>query len=96
MCLMMSALAAAAFFVLSAVQKKRGSSCARSARTAGVMFAAASLMWCVDGVASVFGGEPFLDVSRGDFILGLIVVAAGCAVYGLLVLRGKIDSARNA
>lgn len=86
---MMSALAAAAFFVLSAVQKKRGSMYARSARTAGVMFAAATLMWCVDGVSSVLGGEPFFDVSRGDFVLGLIVVAAGCAVYGLLVLRGK-------
>ncbi len=92
---MMSALAAAAFFVLSAVQKKRGAS-SKSELTAGVMFAAATLMWCVDGVASVLGGEPFFDVSRGDFILGLIVVAAGCAVYGLLVLRRKIASTRNA
>lgn len=85
---MLSMLAAAVFFSLAAVQKKHGVSW-RSELVSAVMFAAASLMWCVDGVSSVISGGPFLDLSREDFVLGLIVVAAGCAVYAVLRLKSR-------
>lgn len=84
MCLILSALAAAFFFVLGRV-KKDGS----SARKTSLAFAAASLMWCVDGVASVRSGEGFFDLSAGDFVLGAIVVAAGSALYVLLEVFAK-------
>lgn len=84
MCLILSALAAAFFFVLGRV-KKNGS----SARKTSLAFAAASLMWCVDGVASVRSGEGFFDLSAGDFVLGAIVVAAGSMLYVLLEVFAK-------
>lgn len=84
---MISALAAVLFFVLFALQKRRASIYARNAMTVAVMFATASLMWCVDGVASVIGGESFFDLSREDLILGLIIVGCGCIVYAALMLK---------
>ena len=86
MCLILSALAAAFFFVLGRV-KKDGS----SARKASLAFAAASLMWCVDGVSSALAGEGFFDLSAGDFVLGLIVLAAGSVFYVLLEVFAKAD-----
>ena len=84
MCLILSAAGAAFFFVLGAL--KKDGACARKTALA---FAAASLMWCVDGVASVRSGEGFFDLSAGDFALGLIVLAAGIALYALLEVFAK-------
>ena len=84
MCLIFSALAAAFFFVLG-----RGKKDGSSARKTSLAFAAASLMWCVDGVASVRSGEGFFDLSAGDFVLGAIVVAAGSMLYVLLEVIAK-------
>ena len=84
MCLILSAVAAAFFFVLGRA-KKDGS----SARKASLAFAAASLMWCVDGVSSALAGEGFFDLSAGDFVLGLIVLAAGSMLYVLLEVFAK-------
>lgn len=95
MCLIMTALAAAVFGVAFLLLKKRGKD-AKAEFSVMMCFAAAALMWCVDGIASVVGGEGFFDLSRRDFVLGLIVVAAGCVLYGVLRLRGKKGAAENA
>lgn len=92
MCLIMTAFAAAVFGGVFLLRKKRGKN-AKAAFSVMMCFAAAALMWCVDGVASVLGGEGFFDVSREDFILGLIVVAAGCALYAVLSVREKAKRA---
>ena len=56
----------------------------------------ASLMWCVDGFASLANGEPFVELTDGaqmadDAILGVTVVAVGLAVWCvyLLVTRSR-------
>lgn len=92
MCLIITAIAALLFFLLGLFQKRHGKKSGNE-MTVALMFSAAALMWCVDGIASVVGGEGFFDFSRKDFILGLIVVAAGCVLYGVLRLRGKKGAA---
>lgn len=41
-------------------------------------------MWSVDCVANAMDGEPLLDISKEDFLLGLIVWAGGLDVFGVL------------
>ena len=83
MCLIMTICAAAVFTVLYAVNKKGGKG-KKSLLNATFMFWAAAIMWSVDGIASVYGGEPFFDISREDTILGFIIVGAGLVVYAMM------------
>ncbi len=46
-----------------------------------LMYWGAALMWLVDCVFAVIGGEAFLDLSINDTILGVIVVACGFFAY---------------
>lgn len=89
MCLIMTIAAAVVFGAVFAFGRKRGRA-GKNELFAFLMFSAAALMWCVDGVASVLGGEGFFDLSREDFILGVIIVASGCAVYALLFAKEKL------
>ncbi len=88
MCLIMTSLAALIFTVLWAVSKSKGQE-RKSFFTTLLMFWAAALMWSVDGVASVLGGESFFDISISDTILGFIILALGLAVFAFLFIREK-------
>lgn len=88
MCLLMTVFAALVFTVLWAVSKKQEREC-KSFRTTLLMFWAASLMWSVDGIASVLGGESFFDISVSDTILGTIVLVCGLVVFAFLFAKER-------
>ena len=44
-------------------------------------------MWSVDGIANVAGGESFLDLSKEDALLGVIVALCGIALFAVLSMR---------
>lgn len=46
-------------------------------------------MWCVDGIASVVGGDAFFDFSAEDAVLGAIILALGFAIFAVLFLLEK-------
>ena len=83
MCEIMTIVAALAFTAVYFLGKRqrRPSS---AAFTTMLMFWGAALMWAVDCVAEKMDGEPLFDISREDTILGLIILAAGIAVFGVL------------
>lgn len=88
MCLIITAAAALLFFLLGIFRKKHGKTSGNE-MSVSLMFSAAALMWCVDGIAAVLQGEQFFDFSTEDFLLGLIIVAVGAAVYAVLVLKKR-------
>ncbi len=85
MCLIMTYIATAIFFVLWLFNKdkKTGS---KSLLSATLMFGGAGLMWSVDGIASLLEGESFFDISIEDTVLGAIIIASGLAVYVIVSL----------
>ena len=85
MCELMTIAAAAAFTAWHFAAKKSGKS-AKAVFTTALMFWGAALMWSVDCAANAIEGEPLLDMSAGDAILGCIAITAGLAVFGLLSL----------
>jgi predicted permease len=85
MCLIFTIVAAVAFSVAFFATRKTYAG-GKSVATAALMFWAAALMWSVDGIASVLGGEGFFDLSREDAVLGTIIVASGLLAFGLLRL----------
>ena len=91
MCEIMTILAAVAFTFVFASAKRRGRS-SGAAFTAMLMFWGAALMWSVDCVANRMDGEPLLDISREDTVLGFIVVGAGIAVYAVLAFIGRLKA----
>lgn len=54
--------------------------------TLSLMYWGAGLMWIVDCVFALSTGEPFLDISGEDAILGGIVVLAGLIAWFVLLL----------
>ena len=80
MCLIITACTAAAFTLAFFMKKKSGGD-NKSVFMAMLMFWAASLMWSMDGVASVLEGEGFFDISLEDTILGVIILASGLIVF---------------
>jgi len=80
MCLIITACTAAAFTLAFFMKKKSGRDY-KSVFMAMLMFWAASLMWSMDGVASVLEGEGFFDISLEDTILGIIILASGLIVF---------------
>lgn len=88
MCLIMTIFAAVVFTVLYFTSKKNGHE-HKSLWTTLLMFWAASLMWSVDGIASVLSGESFFDISVSDTILGVIVLTAGLLVFAFLSAKER-------
>ena len=85
MCELMTIAAAAAFTAWHFAARRRGK-CSNAVFTTMLMFWGAALMWSVDCVANALDGDPLLDISRKDLVLGLIVWAAGIAAFGVLSL----------
>ena len=62
----------------------------------------ASLMWTVDGIACLFGGEPFIDVVDkaamfDDAMLGGVIVLTGLVAWAIyLVVRDPKGVMRKA
>ena len=92
MCEIMTIVAALAFTALYYVGKKKGRP-SKAVFTTMLMFWGAALMWSVDCVAGALEGEPLLDLSAHDALLGAIVLAAGLAVFGVLSLSRKFHAA---
>lgn len=80
MCLIMTIIAALIFTVIYALSKKNNKA-TKSMLITLFMFWSAAIMWSVDGIASVAGGEGFFDISRQDTILGVIIVLSGLLVF---------------
>ena len=80
MCLIITACTAAAFTLAFFMNKKNGRD-NKSVFMAMLMFWAASLMWSMDGLASVLEGEGFFDISLKDTLLGIIILASGLIVF---------------
>ena len=99
MCLLITVAAAIVFSVLFFVSKRNdgaenpnGSVLRKFSQplfTTMLAFWAAAIMWSVDGIASVLGGEPFFDLSKEDALLGVIVALCGVALFAVLALRNK-------
>lgn len=97
MCLLITVVVAIVFSVLFIVSKKTGSAEKSHGFTLGkftqplfttmLAFWAAAIMWIVDGIANVAGGEPFFDLSKEDALLGVIVALCGIALFAVLALR---------
>ena len=89
MCELMTIAAALAFTAIYFTGKRKGNP-SKAAFTTMLMFWGAALMWAVDCVAEKMDGEPLLDISKEDTVLGFIILAAGLLVFGamrLLALR---------
>ncbi len=50
------------------------------------MYWGASIMWLVDGFFCVAEGEPFLDLSLNDALLGFTVVLCGLILWVITLL----------
>ena len=96
MCLVITVLMAAVFSVLFIVSKRNtgaekshGFALRKFSQplfTTMLAFWAAAIMWSVDGIANVAGGEPFLDLSKEDALLGVIIALCGLALSAVLSL----------
>ena len=97
MCLLITVAVAIVFSVLFVVLKKTGGAekshvfilrkFSQPLFTTMLAFWAAAIMWSVDGIANVAGGEPFLDISKEDALLGVIIALCGLALFAVLSLR---------
>ena len=92
MCLILTTCAALAFSGVYFYQKKN-SAVSKNVFATMLMFWAASLMWSMDGVASVLEGEGFFDLTVEDSILGAIIVASGMLVFAVLSFIQKRKTA---
>ena len=89
MCELMT-IAAAVFFTVLYFTRFR----TRAVFATMMMFWGAALMWSVDCVHSLMEGEGLLDLSREDTVLGVIILAAGFAVFAVLSLRDSMLARR--
>ena len=80
MCLLITLAAA---ITASLVWYFRGQNGETKLDTLALTYWGATLMWMVDGFFCLAEGEPFLDLTRDDALLGLLVVAAGLVVHFL-------------
>ena len=86
MCLIMTIIAAVAFTVAWLILRQTGKN-VKSVFTTMLTFWGAALMWSIDGVANVIGGEAFFDISKEDTVLGLIILGCGLAIFCGLCLK---------
>lgn len=99
MCLLITVAVAIVFSVLFVVSKKtdgaensNGSVLRKFSQplfTTTLAFWAAAIMWSVDGIANIADGESFLDLSKEDALLGVIVALCGLALFAVLAVRNK-------
>ena len=66
MCLLITIAFTALFFVLMKLDHENK----YSVRPVFITFLSASIMWVVDGIWRVIGGEPFWDFGEGEAALG--------------------------
>lgn len=84
MCLLITTLAAiittiAWYVKIPNSPNKVGSLC--------LIYWGASLMWLVDAFFCLTEGEPFLDLSFNDALLGFVVVLCGLAAWVVILLH---------
>lgn len=79
MCELMTIAAAAVFTAVYFTGHK-----SRAVFATMLMFWGAAIMWSVDCVKSAMDGEGLFDFSLEDTYLGLIILAAGLAVFGVM------------
>ena len=91
MCELMTIAAAIVFTALYYIGKGKGWK-TQALFTTMLMFWGAALMWAVDCVAEKMAGEPLLDLSREDTILGFIIIAAGLLAYGVFSLHERLST----
>ncbi len=91
MCLILTFVAALISGSVFLYRKNHGGS-SKALFTLFCMYFAASLMWTVDSVASVAGGDEFFDISAKDAILGVLIVCLGLLSYGFLRLKDSGNS----
>ena len=89
MCEIMTIAAALAFTALYFVGRSRGWR-TNALFTTMLMFWGAALMWAVDCVADKMAGEPLLDLSREDTILGFIIIGAGLMAYAAFAVKERL------
>ena len=51
-----------------------------------LMYWGATIMWLVDSIFCVVGGEPFFDISADDALLGLVIVLGGLVAWVIILL----------
>lgn len=83
MCLMITLLAAVVSTIVWYVNAPENK---LKLGTLSLMYWGASLMWTVDGFFCVAEGEPFLDLSVNDALLGFVIVICGLAAWLLHLL----------
>ena len=64
------------------------------------MYWGATLMWCVDGFASVVGGGAFVELADAaavvdDALLGVCVVALGLVAWACIIAVGRVRAGRG-
>ena len=89
MCELMTIAAAVAFTAWHFAAKKSGRPNG-AVFTTMLMFWGAALMWAVDCVAEKMAGEPLLDLSREDTILGFIIIGAGLMAYAAFAVKERL------
>lgn len=86
MCELLTIAATLVFALLALAARRAGRPCRALAATT-LVFLGAALMWSVDCVHSFLSGEGLFDLSLDDTFLGLLVLAAGCALFAVLRFR---------
>lgn len=54
--------------------------------TLSLMYWGATLMWTIDGFFCIAEGEPFLDLSANDALLGVVIILCGLVAWMLILL----------
>ena len=86
MCLIISAIAAEVSTTLYLLSSRRKE---LKLNMLMYLFLGATLMWLVDGFFCLAEGEPFLDVSADDALLGLVIVVCAVAVWLAALAIGR-------
>ena len=85
MCLLNTLAFTALFFVLMKLDHENR----YSVRLVFITFLSASIMWGVDGVWRVTGGEPFWDFGEGEAALGFTVAGFGILLWPAVIGYNK-------
>ncbi|MDR1563347.1 MAG: hypothetical protein LBS74_00090 [Oscillospiraceae bacterium] len=83
MCLLLTILAA----VISGALWRLGS---KSLGTLALIYTGAAVMWLVDCFFALAEGEPFLNISLDDSLLGVLVIACGAVLWLALCAFKKL------
>ncbi len=95
MCLLITLVAALISSILWLVKKLYFKTNDRCMFAVSAMLWSATLMWCAMGAISAITGGTFLEMTKKDALLGLIVVASSVAMYFFL-LKKNVNGAEKA